>query len=218
MHPPLCHRFRLSLLPLFGIGIFVCLCGWATALYPGGSNADHAAAGFNWLTNYWCDLTGETAKNGQPNPAAPVATTGMMVLCVSLAVFWLTLPRLFSQPRRQRILMRYPGVTAMLVAPFVASAYHDAAINLTGVLALPPLLLTLLGLYQGRYIRLLAAGGLCLLLVLLNNIIYHIPWHLDWLPVVQKFTFLAVLGWIGTVSWLVYSKAQRAVTSVGRRV
>ena len=128
----------------------------------------------------------------------------MVVLCVSLAVFWLTLPRLFSQPRQLRALMQYPGVTAMLIAPFVASAYHDAAINLTGILVLPPLLLTLLGLYQGRYFRLLAAGGICLLLVLLNNVIYRANWHLDWLPVVQKITFLAVLGWIGTISWRVY--------------
>ena len=128
----------------------------------------------------------------------------MLVLCVSLAIFWFTLPRLFSQPRQLRALMQYPGVTAMLVAPFVASAYHDAAINLTGVLALPPLLLTWLGLYQGQHFRLLAMGGICLLLVVLNNAMYHLPWHLDWLPVVQKITFLAVLSWIGAISWRVY--------------
>lgn len=204
MRSPQHSLSQLPLLPLLGIGIFIGLYGWATVLYPGGSNADHNAMGFNWLTNYWCDLTGATGKNGQHNPAEPVATTAMIVLCVSLAVFWITLPRLFSQPRRQQILMRYPGVTAMLVAPFVASAYHDTAINLTGILALPPLLLTLLGLYQGHHFRLLAAGGICLLLVLVNNIIYHVPWHLDWLPVVQKITFLAVLGWIGAISWRVY--------------
>lgn len=197
-------RFRLSAVPMPGIVLFIGLYSWSTTRYPGGSNADHTTVGFNWLTNYWCDLTGEMAKNGQPNPAAPTATGAMVVLCVSLAVFWLTLPRLFSQPRQLRALMQYPGVTAMLIAPFVASAYHDAAINLTGILVLPPLLLTLLGLYQGRYFRLLAAGGICLLLVLLNNVIYRANWHLDWLPVVQKITFLAVLGWIGTISWRVY--------------
>ncbi|MBO0938524.1 hypothetical protein J2I47_18375 [Fibrella sp. HMF5335] len=204
MAVPSLYRFRLSLVPLLGIGLFLGLYGWATVLYPGGSNAHPTAVGFNWLTNYWCDLTGEIAKNGQANPAAPVATVAMLVLCVSLAVFWLTLPRLFTQPRQLRTLMQYPGVTAMLVAPFVASAYHDAAINLTGILALPPFLLTLLGLYQGRYVKLLAVGGICLLLVLLNNVIYHLPWHLNWLPVVQKFTFLAVLGWISAISWRVY--------------
>ena len=191
-------------MPLLGIGLFVGLYGWATVLYPGGSTADHTTVGFNWLTNYWCDLTGETAKNGQPNPASPVATVAMIVLCVSLAAFWFTLPRLFSQPRQLQALTRYPGVTATIVAPFIASAYHDAAINLVGILALPPLLLTGLGLYQGRHTGLLAAGGACLLLVLLNNVIYHGNWHIDWLPVVQKCTFLAVLGWIGSISWRVY--------------
>ncbi|MBO0931381.1 hypothetical protein [Fibrella aquatilis] len=205
--PP--YHFRLSILPLLGIGLFLGLYGWATILYPGGSNADRTAVGFNWLTNYWCDLTGEIAKNGQPNPAAPIATAAMLVLCVSLSIFWLTLPRLFSQPRRLRALMQYPGVTAMLVAPFVASAYHDTAINLTGVLALPPLLLTLLGLYQGRYVRLLAIGGVCLLLVALNNAIYHLAWHLNWLPVIQKITFLVVLSWVGAISWRVYKIADQ---------
>ena len=100
--------------------------------------------------------------------------------------------------------MKYPGMTAMLIAPFVASAYHDAAINVSGILALPPLLLTLLGLYQGRYIRLLTAGVICLLLMVLNNVIYHASWHMNWLPVIQKVTFLTVLGWIGTISWKVY--------------
>ena len=204
MRAPLHYRSGLSLMPLPGIGLFMMLYGWATVLYPGGSNADHTAVGFNWLTNYWCDLTGDTAKNGQPNPAGPVATIAMVVLCASLALFWLTLPRLFSQPRQWRVLIQYPGVTAMVIAPFIASAHHVAVINLTGVLALPPLLLTLLGLYRGGYFRLLMAGGICLLLMGLNNVIYHGNWHFDWLPIVQKITFAAVLVWVGAISWQVY--------------
>ena len=50
------------------------------------------------MNNYWCDLMGDTAKNGAANPARPVAIAAWLILCSSLGLFWLLLPRLFRVP------------------------------------------------------------------------------------------------------------------------
>lgn len=196
-----------SLLPLIGTLLFVGLAGWATTRYPGGSAPHPTTIGFDWLNNYWCDLLAERAANGQPNPASPVALTAMGVLCLSLLTLWLTVPRLFPARRaggQVRWWVQYPGITAMLVAPFIASAYHDAAINLASMLIVPPLLFTMMGLYRTRLRRLFWTGMLCSALMMLNQFIYQTHWQLNALPIVQKITFAAVLVWIGGISWRVY--------------
>lgn len=69
------------LAPILGVIIFVILYIIATLLYPGGSQIEKNAIGFSWVNNYWCNLLNESATNGQPNSAKPVAMAGMFILC-----------------------------------------------------------------------------------------------------------------------------------------
>ncbi|PIQ21332.1 MAG: hypothetical protein COW65_09725 [Cytophagales bacterium CG18_big_fil_WC_8_21_14_2_50_42_9] len=81
-----------KLAPLFGSTLFLLLYFVATLYYPGGSQFDKNTKGFSWAHNYWCNLLNENAINGQPNPARPIALTAMMVLCLTLTVFWYLFP------------------------------------------------------------------------------------------------------------------------------
>src|SRR3954449_6164304 len=64
-----------TLLPLFGIILFLLLYFIATLYYPGGAQFDKTTKGFSWTQNYWCNLLNENAINGLPNPARPIAIT-----------------------------------------------------------------------------------------------------------------------------------------------
>ncbi len=79
---------------MFGVFIFIVLYFIAAFLYPGGSTADKASGSFSLLNNYWFDLLSYKAKGGENNISRPIAITAMVVLCLSLSVFWYHLPQL----------------------------------------------------------------------------------------------------------------------------
>ena len=197
------------LMPCIGIVIFISLYLVSTFLYPGGSTYDPATAGFDWLHNYWCDLTGAVAKNGTPNTARPVALAAMITLCSSLAVFWFILPTLF-QNKPQYQVIRYTGIPSMVIAVFMFTDYHDTVIHLGGALAGVALVLTFVGLYQHNYYRLFWSGLFCLVLILFNYFIYETGTLLTLLPIVQKITFGVVAVWVCGVDIHLYRQSYRA--------
>ncbi|MBK7587466.1 MAG: hypothetical protein IPI22_03615 [Bacteroidetes bacterium] len=117
----------------------------ATLYYPGGSNVDKTTPGFDWLNKYWCDLTGQLAKNGEINSARPIALIAMLILCSSLWVFWYYLPRLFSANKFNSII-RYTGITSMTVAIFLFTSLHDVVINIAGTFGIAALTGVFIGL------------------------------------------------------------------------
>lgn len=184
------------LLPLLGILAYGVLYYLATLLYPGGSNANPYSEGFNWADNYWCDLLGRGAKNGQLNPARPLALTAMLLLCVSLALFWYLLPGLFPLQKKSSRLIRIAGVTSMFLAFFVFTGYHDFIIYAAGLLGLLAIAAAVIGLYRAHVRSLLWLGVFCLALVLVNNYIYRSGQFIEALPVVQKVSFFIFFLWV----------------------
>ncbi len=188
-------RSRLAWTTAIGFSLFVILYVIAALLYPGGSNADSTEPGFNIYTNYWCDLLGNTAKNGQPNPGQSVAFTAMGLLCLTLAYFWYVTPVAFAFPKRAQRLLQTAGVLSMSIAPFIFTTYHDAIINIAGVFGSVAMLGTLVGVYKNHAFALFLFGIICLVLCGLNNYIYHTHQFIDQLPIIQKITFLLFLLW-----------------------
>jgi hypothetical protein len=168
----------------------------ATLLYPGGSQADKNADGFSWINNYWCNLLNETAINGQANTARPYAITAMFVLCATLAVFWFLFARHANFSKSARRLVTFSGITSMTITMFLFTGFHDLVINVAGLFGLIALAGTYVGLYKKQSYRLFVMGLFNLLLIIVNNILYHSTGLLKYLPVVQKITFLFFLIWI----------------------
>lgn len=193
-------RRSLALVTILGVSLFCLLYSIAALNYPGGSNADITAPGFNIDTNYWCDLLGKQAKNGQLNPAQPVAFSAMVLLCLTLAYFWYVTPILFRFPKTTRKFFQIAGVTSMVVAPFIFTTYHDTIINAAGVLGVMAMLGTLLGLYRNQFFLLFGYGIGCLVLCGINNYVYHTRHWIEHLPIIQKITFLLFLLWFSLVS------------------
>lgn len=199
------------LLPLFGIFFFAILYIVATFFYPGGSIADSSTKGFDWLNNYWCDLTDQIARNGETNPARPIALSAMLILFSTLAVFWFHLPLLFQDSKYKQII-RYAGMTSMAVAVFMFTSFHNIVINVAGGFGVIALTGTFIGLYKNKLPNLFGYGLFCLVIMLLNYFIFDTGWLLSFLPVIQKVTFVLFLIWICLMDICLYRVIKSAVS------
>lgn len=190
-------------MPFYGSLLFVLLYIVATFFYPGGSIADKSTKGFDWINNYWCDLTDLVARNGEINFARPFALSAMLILFSSLAVFWFHLPKLFQSSKFNQII-RYSGIASMTIAVFMFTPFHDVVINVAGVFGILTLSGTIIGLYKNKYPKLFYYGLFCLATLMLNFFIFDTGWLLSLLPVIQKATFVFFFIWICLIDVYLY--------------
>jgi hypothetical protein len=207
------NKKTLGLLtPVFGTLIYVVFYVIATLLYPGGSQVDKNSIGFSWTNNYWCTLLNENAINGQPNPAKPIAMTGLFVLCLTLSFFWFLFPRHINISKKLKIAIQISGILAMTIAFFLfTNTNHDLVINLASIFGLIATVGTFIGLYKARWFRLFAFGLLNILLVGLNNYVYYTKGLIIYLPVIQKISFAAFLIWICSINITFFKKKISAI-------
>jgi hypothetical protein len=191
---------RRALTPMIGILVFALLYIIATTLYPGGNQANANAIGFSWLHNYWCNLLNEKAINGAVNTARPVALIAMMALCIALASFWYLLATALPFSPLQKKLLLGSGISSAIAGIFIFTPWHDAFINISGIMAIVAFVLLMLALYKNKWRGLFYTGIFSLVLILLNNYIYYTKNGLMYLPVVQKITFLIFLGWLCSIT------------------
>ena len=162
----------------------------ATFLYRGGSQVDKNAVGFSWINNYWCNLLNETAINGQPNPAKPVAMTGMFILCLTLIIFWFLFPKYIDINRRLRLVIQISGTLAMTIAFFLfTNVNHDLITNLASIFGFVSTVGVFIGLYKVKWMRLFVFGLSNILLVVANNYVYYTKGLIIYLPVIKKLVF-----------------------------
>ena len=198
------------LTPFIGSLLFIILYIIAALLYPGGSGTDKTAIGYSWTNNYWCNLLSEKAINGQTNTARLVAVTAMFILCLSLSTFWILFPALTHLKKYHKLLIQLAGTVCMLTSfLLLTNIDHDLAINTSSAFGLIAMIGALIALYQLKWKWLFAIGFFDLLLVALNNYLYHSN-EMMYLPIVQKFSFLSFLVWFSFISINLYQGSIRS--------
>lgn len=201
--PAIQLKYLRILFPLIGIGIFVILYILASFYYPGGSNLDHQSTGFDWLKNYWCDLTMPIAKNGSVNTSRPIALCAMVVLCISLATFWYYLPYMFPSMKYKKWIRSF-GISAMAITFFLFTDLHDTIIHVAGLMGIIALIFTFSGLYQNNLLRFFYFGIFCMAMMLFNYFIYELNYMIIAQPVIQKINFTLFLSWICVMNVQIY--------------
>ena len=186
---------RRILFPVWGILLFIIFYFLSASAYPGGSDADKTAKGFSWQHNYWCELLANEAQNGQTNTARPIAIMAMIILAISLIIFWYTIPGLFTNKKIVNKTITFTGISSMMVMPLLLTNSHDLVINIAGILGCIAIIGLLANLFRHRLYFLLYLGIFCLLLCVLNNYVYYSNDLLKYLPVIQKISFLIFLLW-----------------------
>jgi hypothetical protein len=169
----------------------------AALQYPGGSQASPVSIGFSWMDNYFCNLLNQTAINGHPNKGQPLAIASLMVLALSLALFWWNFPKLLPLNKIQTQIIRVSGVGSMMIASLLfTNLNHDLITNTASLFGLIAILIAMWVLYQNKLMFIFVFGLFNLLLVLVNNWLYYDPSLIKYLALIQKISFAAVLIWI----------------------
>jgi uncharacterized membrane protein len=181
----------------------------ATLYYPGGSHPDNLSTGFSWANNYWCNLVDYKALDGEINPARPIAILAMMILCISLAVFWYFFPQIHDVKNWVQSLTRFSGLAAMLSGMFLGILDHDSVINVASCLgsigALGLIYITRKVHWQWLYLL----GVVNMGLIIMNRLIYDTEILWKYLPIIQKLTFASVLLWL----WMLAFRSRLAKQS-----
>lgn len=185
----------VEFIPVFGIILFGVLYFYSSTLYPGGSQANINSIGFDWYNNYWCDLMNENGMNEQPNPASRLAISAMVILCVSLIVFFIQFALYFAKNRFWKNVIGIFGTISMIFAILTFTRYHNIMIALSSFFGLFVLIGIILEVYNSRFTALKMGGILCIFLLILNNYIYYSRQFVEILPLLQKITFAIVLIW-----------------------
>jgi len=186
----------LTFLPTFGILIFIGLFIYAASLYPGGSQADINSVGFDWVNNFWCNLMLENALNGQENPARPIAILAMIILCSSVALSHFYFATFFEKNRIWNMIIKISGTLAMLSAVFIFTTYHDIMTTLLSVFGTLGIIGIIRTLHKNNLTFFKISGIVCMILAGINNLFYYSENLIEYLPVIQKITFVLVLAWI----------------------
>ncbi len=195
---------------LVGLALSLALIVVATLRYPGGSQHDALAAGFDWKHNYLSDLFTPTAVNGGKNASRYFAIPGVLTLCATLARF---LHR-FSKNAPTSSLRRFiaiPGVVAMALAALTVTPLHDAVLGLASASTLLAFFSVVMLLARSKRYALLALGVVTLLVWYFTNYAYFARQFLEWLPTLQKISLLLLVSWILSLEYTgEHSRANQA--------
>jgi len=186
----------LIYLPTFGILIFIGLFVHATSLYPGGTQADINMVGFDWVNNFWCNLMLENALNGQENPARPIAIIAMIILCSSVTLSYFYFATFFEKNRIWKMIIKISGTLSMLSAVFIFTTYHDIMTTLLSVFGTLGIIGIIRTLHKNNMTFFKITGIFCMILAGMNNLFYYSENLIEYLPSIQKITFVLVLAWI----------------------
>ena len=183
-------------IPTIGFVLYLILYFISASKYPGGSQANSSTKGFDWVNNYWCNLLNEVAINGMPNPARPYAILGMTILCLSMIAFFYKFAVRNSKNKYWKTAIIVCGTLSMVCAMFLFTNYHDLMTSFSsifGAVAVIGLIQIILRSGQKSYI---ISGAFCILLLACNNYIYYSHYLIEFLPLLQKITFIMVLLWV----------------------
>jgi len=84
----------------------------------------------------------------------------------------------------------------MIFAALMFTKFHDLMTIVSSFFGLFVVIGIVREIYRSELIFYKIAGIICLLLLGLNNYIYYTSQFIEWLPLIQKITFLFVLVWI----------------------
>lgn len=196
------------LIPTLGILVFIGLYIYAASLYPGGSQANPDAIGWNWYNNLWCNLMSENAINGLKNPASVIARFAMAVLSSSIAVFYFLCAKFLVKNRIWTIIIKITGVLLMISAIFIFTKYHDIMTTIISICGLIGIAGILRALYLNKMTFFVVFGLLCLLVIGMNNLFYYIERLNEYLPLVQNFDFALIFLWTVGLNFKIFYKQE----------
>lgn len=194
---------------LIGLIISIIFIVIATLLYPGGSQNDINSVGFKWQHNYVCNLFADTAMNGMKNKSKYWAVTGMLFMTVSFAIFFYQTSKKVAEKSASNVI-KYCGVSSMLLAFLVVTPLHDIVLNISNILALLSLFYIVVFIFRSKNHFFLKAFSIILMIISYMTIfIYYSGYLIAYLPVMQKVSFLILVSWMLGVTYFFENRSDK---------
>ena len=190
--------FKASITSSLVLGVI--LFYLATLHYPGGSNWNKNAIGFDWRYNYITNLFNPIAVNGENNGSVPWAIAAMFLLCTGFALFFIDTAQKITTPSSSRII-KWGGTLSMLFAFLAVTPWHDLMVTISNVLVMLSLFYITVHLFKSKFLMLGILSSLCLGSIYLGSTMYYTQLWLEWLPVVQKTVFTLKIVLILSLTW-----------------
>ena len=134
--------------------------------------------------------------NGQINPARRYAITAMVILCASLALFFVQFAQKFAQNRFWKSTIKIFGILTMALAVLTFTKYHDLMTILSSILGVFVVIGIIWEVFKSNLTLFKIGGIVCLIILGVNNYIYYSGNEIEHLALIQKITFAIVLIWI----------------------
>jgi hypothetical protein len=192
--------------PTIGVIAFALLFYYATLLYPGGSYFDRSLTSFSWLQNYWCDLLDNPTITHKDNPAKVIASAAMLVIAISVSLFWIISIQLHANLKQHRLIQLSGSLGIFSMLLLLIDGYHNIGLSFAGVFSLLAFSLTLINAYQQRFMRLFFLACVAIFLSVLSYSLFFSRYYTFALPVIQKLNFLAIGVWMIATNMAVYKQ------------
>jgi hypothetical protein len=186
---------------LLGIVIAILLLVIAAIHYPGGSQKDLNSVGYDWKNNYLSNLFSAKAVNGQENASRPWASVGMLFLCISFALFFIDSSNKIASKGAAKII-KYCGAGSMIFGFLAVTPLHDLMIPIVSTLSLIGCFYITVFVLKSKLHFLKFLSIVCLLVFYVCVYMYFTRSYLNFLPIMQKLSFLIDIIWILSLTYL----------------
>ena len=181
----------LRLLPAVGVLVGVSLLGLAATKYPGG---------YHWSRQTLSTLFVPITPSGAENPGRLFAVMGVLAMAWGMAVLFQFLSSEAKSAFHKKTI-QIGGIGSMVYAAFTVTPIHDLMVDIAFVFFLAMMFAVLHMIYGERHFRLFSLGILCLAILLGSAVIYYGNILFDFLPSVQKVSYILTLAWLFAVQF-----------------
>lgn len=195
---------------LIGIIAALSLLLIAVVLYPGGGEDDLVANNFDWQKNYLCHLFETTTTNGSPNPSRLWAISGMFLLCLSFATFFIHFANKINSENGATVI-KYAGAGAMFISFFTVTPLHDLLMPFASTLVLLSGFYVAVFTFQSPKSWLKIIAVLWLFIAYGSNFIYFTQNYLEFLPGLQKVSLGLSVCWVLGLEYFTQKKDFQAI-------
>lgn len=177
---------------LSGIIISLSLLVLATLHYPGGSQADKNAIGYDWRNNYISNLFSEKAINGSDNGGRFWAVAGMFFLSLSFALFFIEFSKKIPAKSASKVI-KYCGAGCMLFTFLIATPLHDIMVTISSTMFLIGLFYITVFVFKTRLKLFKIFCVVTLLVFYFTLFMFGSGDFRIYLPIMQKINFIVTI-------------------------
>lgn len=189
-------------IPIVGIVIAVTLLLISAWMYAGD---------VHWSRVTVSMLCAQNLPDGTPNLGRLIPLTGLLLLCVSMAVLFHFLSGA-AHSSMQRSLIQIGGIGSQVYSLLTATPLHNLMFNIALVFFLVATITIVYVLFRKQEYLLAIAGTACIVMTLFNVSLYYTNRYADFWGALQKLSFVLTTCWLLAVHLMAKPKRTRDPT------